>query len=120
MIALLSAGAMAARASVAAPSTAGAETEEDDAEGEDDDDEEDDDEDEEDDEAYLDEATLERQRQMKEAREEIAEIEARIAEETRRWEALSNPILKNKLGRSIMTLKQELELKRLSIDQGAQ
>lgn len=77
----------------------------------------DDEDDEEDDEAYLDEATLERQRQMKEAQEEILELEARIAEETRRWEALTNPILKGKLGRSISTLKQELELKRVLVGQ---
>ncbi|KAI5304492.1 hypothetical protein KEM56_006445 [Ascosphaera pollenicola] len=81
------------------------------------DNDDDDDDEDEDDDAYLDEATLERQRQMKEAQEECLELEARIAEETRRWEALTNPILKGKLGRSISTLKQELELKRVLVGQ---
>ncbi|KAI5283057.1 hypothetical protein KEM54_002455 [Ascosphaera aggregata] len=85
-----------------------------------DDEDDDDEDDDEEEDAYLDEATLERQRQMKEAQEEIIELEARIAEETRRWEALTNPILKGKLGRSIMTLKQELELKRVLVGQGGQ
>lgn len=65
----------------------------------------------------LDDDALERQRQLQEAQEEISELEARVAEETKKWEKLTNPILKSKLGRSIHTLKQELELKKVSLGQ---
>lgn len=65
----------------------------------------------------LDDDAREQARQRQEQREEMAELEARIAGETAKWERLTNPILKGKLGKSIVTLRQELELKKVSVGQ---
>lgn len=66
-------------------------------------------------EAELDEEQLERQRQLQQQREEIAELEALIKAETAKWESQQNAILKNKLGKRLQSLKQDLALKKVSI-----
>ncbi|KAI1907832.1 hypothetical protein LOZ12_004179 [Ophidiomyces ophidiicola] len=66
----------------------------------------------------LDDDALEQQRQMQQQREEIAELDALVRSETLKWEQMMNPILKAKLGRRVQSLKQELELKRVSIGEG--
>lgn len=63
----------------------------------------------------LDEEQLEQQRQLQQQREEIAELEALIKAETAKWEAQQNAILKNKLGKRVQSLKQDLALKKVSI-----
>ncbi|KAM5471115.1 hypothetical protein MauCBS54593_003454 [Microsporum audouinii] len=63
----------------------------------------------------LDEDALEQQRQLQEQLEEIAELEADVQLETRRWEEMRNPILKSKLGKRVQNLKQALELKKVSL-----
>lgn len=68
--------------------------------------------------AELDEDALAQQQQLQERREEIAELETLLQTETARWEQMTNPILKSKLGRSVQKLKQELSLKKLSIGEG--
>lgn len=66
----------------------------------------------------LDEETLQQQRQLEQQREEIAELEALIRTETVKWQQMSNPILKGKLGKKVQSLKQDLDLKRVSIGEG--
>ncbi|KAF3481837.1 transcription initiation factor tfiid 55 kd subunit [Arthroderma uncinatum] len=66
----------------------------------------------------LDEDALEQQRQLQEQLEEIAELEALVQAETLRWEQMGNPILKSKLGKRVQSLKQALELKKVSIGEG--
>lgn len=66
----------------------------------------------------LDEDVLEQQRQLQQQREEIAELEALIRNETVKWEQMTNPILKTKLGKRVQSLKQDLDLKRVSIGEG--
>lgn len=68
--------------------------------------------------AELDEDALEQQRQLEQQREEIAELETLVRAETLKWEQMTNPILKGKLGRRVQSLKQELELKKVSIGEG--
>lgn len=63
----------------------------------------------------LDDEQLEQQRQMQQHREEIAELEALIRNETASWEKVTNHILRNKMGRRIQELKKDLELKKVSI-----
>ncbi|KAJ6134672.1 hypothetical protein N7523_000994 [Penicillium sp. IBT 18751x] len=63
----------------------------------------------------LDEEQLEEQRQMQQHREEVVELEALIRTETATWERMQNVILRNKMGRRIQQLKQDLELKKVSI-----
>ncbi|KAJ5765874.1 hypothetical protein N7520_005433 [Penicillium odoratum] len=77
--------------------------------GEDSDDSDDDD---------LDDEQLEQQRQLQQSREEIAELEDLIRTETRQWESLLNPILRNKLSRRITELKKDLSLKKMSAGLG--
>lgn len=74
---------------------------------------EDDDQDEAD--ADLDEDALEEQRQKQQLREEAAELETLVAAETKRWEAMGNPILKRKLGDRVRELKQALNLKKVAL-----
>jgi transcription initiation factor TFIID subunit 7 len=66
----------------------------------------------------MDEDVLEQQRQLQQQREEIAELESLIQAETVKWEQMTNPILKSKLGKRVQSLKQALELKRVSIGEG--
>lgn len=66
----------------------------------------------------LDEEQLEQQRQLQLKREEIAELEALIKAETDKWEKIQNPILRNKVGKRIQSLKQDLSLKKVSIGEG--
>ncbi|KAL1964815.1 hypothetical protein VTN77DRAFT_6317 [Rasamsonia byssochlamydoides] len=66
-------------------------------------------------EAELDEEQLERQRELQQQREEIAEMEELIREETARWEKQTNSILRAKLGKRVQQLKQDLALKKASI-----
>lgn len=66
----------------------------------------------------LDEDALEQQRQLQQDREEIAELEALLRTETVKWEQMSNPILKGKLGKKVQSLKQDIDLKRVSIGEG--
>ncbi|KAK2764542.1 hypothetical protein FQN54_009237 [Arachnomyces sp. PD_36] len=66
----------------------------------------------------LDEDALEQQRQLQQQREEIAELEALIQNETVKWEQMTNTILKGKLGKRVQSLKQDLDLKRVSIGEG--
>ncbi|KAJ9195590.1 hypothetical protein DTO164E3_6666 [Paecilomyces variotii] len=66
----------------------------------------------------LDEEQLEQQRQLQLKREEIAELEALIKAETEKWEKIQNPILRNKVGKRIHSLKQDLALKKVSIGEG--
>ncbi|KMU81137.1 transcription factor TFIID complex subunit Taf7 [Coccidioides immitis RMSCC 3703] len=68
--------------------------------------------------ADLDEDALEQQRQLQQQREEIAELEALVRAETLKWEQMTNPILKGKVGKRVQRLKQELELKKVSIGEG--
>ncbi|EEP76520.1 predicted protein [Uncinocarpus reesii 1704] len=66
----------------------------------------------------MDEDALEQQRQLQQQREEIAELEALVRAETLKWEQMPNPILKAKVGRRVQSLKQELELKKVSVGEG--
>ncbi|KAE8349938.1 TAFII55 protein conserved region-domain-containing protein [Aspergillus coremiiformis] len=66
----------------------------------------------------LDDEQLERQRQMQQQREEIAELEVLIRTETAKWEKMQNLILKNKLAKRIQELKRDLSLKKVSIGEG--
>ncbi|EFW22346.1 hypothetical protein D8B26_000957 [Coccidioides posadasii str. Silveira] len=68
--------------------------------------------------ADLDEDALEQQRQLQQQREEITELEALVRAETLKWEQMTNPILKGKVGKRVQRLKQELELKKVSIGEG--
>ncbi|EDN04639.1 transcription initiation factor tfiid 55 kd subunit [Histoplasma capsulatum] len=69
-------------------------------------------------EADLDEDALEQQRQLEQQREEIAELEVLVQTETLKWESMANPILKSKLGKRVQSLKQALELKKVSFGEG--
>lgn len=66
----------------------------------------------------LDDEQLEQQQQLQQQREQIAELEALIRSETARWDAMQNLILKNKLGKRIQSLKQDLALKKVSVGEG--
>lgn len=66
----------------------------------------------------LDDEQLERQRQLQEQREEIAELETLIRSETSQWERMPNAILKNKMAKRIQDLKRDLSLKKVSIGEG--
>ncbi|PGH16137.1 hypothetical protein AJ79_01904 [Helicocarpus griseus UAMH5409] len=68
--------------------------------------------------ADMDEDALEQQRQLAQQREEIAELEALVQTETAKWERMMNPILKSKLGKRVQSLKQALELKKVSFGEG--
>ncbi|KAJ5937529.1 TAFII55 protein conserved region-domain-containing protein [Penicillium verhagenii] len=70
------------------------------------------------DEDDLDDEQLEQQRQLQQSREEIAELEDLIRTETRQWESLQNPILRNKMSRRITELKKDLSLKKVSAGLG--
>lgn len=70
------------------------------------------------DEDDLDDEQLEQQRQLQQSREEIAELEDLIRTETRQWESLMNPILRNKMSRRITELKKDLQLKKVSAGLG--
>ncbi|EED13261.1 transcription initiation factor TFIID subunit 7, putative [Talaromyces stipitatus ATCC 10500] len=63
----------------------------------------------------MDEEALERRREIQEQREFIAELEGLIAQETAKYEAQTNKILKQKIGKRVHQLKQDLALKRASI-----
>ncbi|KAK2746910.1 hypothetical protein FQN55_005396 [Onygenales sp. PD_40] len=68
----------------------------------------------------LDEDALEQQRQLQEQREEIAELEAELAAEMFKFEKHINPILKMKVYRRVQSLKQALELKKVSLGEGGE
>ena len=68
-----------------------------------------------DDEEDMDEEALERRREIQEQREFITELEGLIAQETAKYEMQTNKILKQKIGRSVQQLKQDLALKKASI-----
>lgn len=72
------------------------------------------------DETDLDEDALEQQRQLEQQREEIAELEVLVQTETLKWESMANPILKSKLGKRVQSLKQALELKKVSFGEGGE
>jgi transcription initiation factor TFIID subunit 7 len=65
--------------------------------------------------AEFDAEQLQQQRELQEQREEIAEMEQLIREETARWERQTNSILRTKLGKRVQQLKQDLALKKASI-----
>ena len=67
------------------------------------------------DEEDMDEETLERRREIQEQREMITELEGLIAQETAKYEMQANKILKQKIGRRVQQLKQDLALKKASI-----
>ena len=60
----------------------------------------------------IDEDTLESQRELQRQKEEIADLENAIANETVKLSALTNPHLRNKLVMKIHSLKADLDLKR--------
>lgn len=62
----------------------------------------------------LDDEQLEQQQQLQQHREEIAELENLIANETAQWEKVQNAILRQKMSRRIQELKKDLELKKVS------
>lgn len=66
----------------------------------------------------MDEEQLEQQRQFQQRREEIVELEGLIRLETVKWEQMQNQILKNKMGRRIRDLKNDLSLKKVAIGEG--
>lgn len=68
-----------------------------------------------DDEEDMDEEALERRREIQEQREFITELEGLIAQETAKYEMQTNKILKQKIGRRVQQLKQDLALKKASI-----
>ncbi|OKL58698.1 hypothetical protein UA08_06021 [Talaromyces atroroseus] len=63
----------------------------------------------------LDEEALERRREIQEQREFITELEGLIAQETAKYEMQTNKILKQKIGKRVQQLKQDLALKKASI-----
>jgi transcription initiation factor TFIID subunit 7 len=67
------------------------------------------------DEEDMDEEALERRREIQEQREFITELEGLIAQETAKYEMQTNKILKQKIGRRVQQLKQDLALKKASI-----
>lgn len=67
------------------------------------------------DEEDMDEEALERRREIQEQREMITELEGLIAQETAKYEMQTNKILKQKIGRRVQQLKQDLALKKASI-----
>lgn len=90
-----------------------------------DDDEDDDDEEESGDETEsidhnidIDEDLLEQQQDLQRQREEIADLQAAIKGQEAELERLQNPILKQKLGRKIQSLRADLELKLGAIGEG--
>lgn len=68
--------------------------------------------------AGLDEDALDRQHQLQEQREQITELETQLQTETQRYETITNPILRSKVGKRVQGLRQELELKRVSVGEG--
>ncbi|KAK5788284.1 hypothetical protein VI817_009242 [Penicillium citrinum] len=62
----------------------------------------------------LDDEQLEQQQQLQQHREEIAELENLIKNETAQWEKVQNAILRQKMSRRIQELKKDLELKKVS------
>lgn len=62
----------------------------------------------------LDDDQLEQQQQLQQHREEIAELENLIKNETAQWEKVQNAILRQKMSRRIQELKKDLELKKVS------
>ncbi len=83
------------------------------------DEDEDDDDEEEDDDEELDEDALEQQQELQRQREEIADLEAAIRGQETELERLQNPILKQKLGKKIQSLRADLALKRAAIGEDA-
>lgn len=67
------------------------------------------------DEDDMNEGALERRREIQEQREFITELEGLIAQETAKYEMQTNKILKQKVGRRVQQLKQDLALKKASI-----
>ncbi|KAH8692030.1 TAFII55 protein conserved region-domain-containing protein [Talaromyces proteolyticus] len=65
--------------------------------------------------ADMDDETLERRREVQEQREIITELEGLIAQETAKYEMQGNKILKQKIGKRVQQLKQDLALKKASI-----
>lgn len=63
----------------------------------------------------MDEEELERRREIQEQREFINELEGLIAQETAKYELQTNKILKQKIGKRVQQLKQDLALKKASI-----
>jgi transcription initiation factor TFIID subunit 7 len=63
----------------------------------------------------LDKEALERRREIQEQREFITELEGLIAQETAKYEMQTNKILKQKIGKRVQQLKQDLALKKASI-----
>ena len=57
----------------------------------------------------------EQEREIQEQREFITELEGLIAQETAKYEMQTNKILKQKIGRRVQQLKQDLALKKASI-----
>ncbi|CRG91739.1 hypothetical protein PISL3812_08791 [Talaromyces islandicus] len=65
----------------------------------------------------LDDEAVERHREIQEQREMISELEGLIAQETAKYEMQANKILKQKIGKRVQQLKQDLALKKASIGQ---
>jgi transcription initiation factor TFIID subunit 7 len=62
----------------------------------------------------LDDDQVEQQQLLQQHREEIAELENLIKNETAQWEKVQNAILRQKMSRRIQELKKDLELKKVS------
>ncbi|KAI9847409.1 MAG: hypothetical protein M1837_002598 [Sclerophora amabilis] len=69
-------------------------------------------EDDEDAQPEIDEDYMERQQDLQRQKEEIADLEAAIKSQTAELERLTNPILRDKLVKKILSLKSDLELKK--------
>jgi transcription initiation factor TFIID subunit 7 len=63
----------------------------------------------------FDDEAVERHREVQEQREMITELEGLIAQETAKYEMQANKILKQKIGKRVQQLKQDLALKKASI-----
>ena len=89
---------------------------------EDEEDDEDEDDDDDDDDAdgtsAVDDDLLEQQQDMQRQREEISDLEAAIAREEQRLANTANGILRQKIGRTILALRSDLEVKKGSSSGG--
>lgn len=68
--------------------------------------------------AAVDDDALERQQDLQRQREEVADLEAAIAREEQRLAATTNAILRQKIGRTILALRSDLEVKRGALGGG--
>ncbi|MCJ1362128.1 hypothetical protein MMC16_001230 [Acarospora aff. strigata] len=66
----------------------------------------------------VDQDVLEQQQDLLRQREEIADLEAAVKSQTVELEKLQNPILRQKVGKKIQSLRADLDLKKAAIGEG--